>query len=353
MENKYLELNNFDQLERLGAGQFGEVYKIREKATGNIYAAKISKEPLSGESISKMRDLLREVNIMYKMIHPTIERFIGFSACNFLKEPKPIIVTEYLPNGSLNDLIKLERQSRAGDYWNETRKLITIYGIASAMDFLHSNKIIHRDLKPDNILMDEHLIPKIADFGLSKIQHSKESMTMQSSANIKGTPIYIAPEIWENLEYTPACDVYSFGMIVYEIITNDEPYPSCANMFSLLSMVKNGERPIFRSPPPDAYKDLIELCWDNNPLNRPTFEEILLELRENTDFITESIDENDYYDFIDYIDQCQSSFDPSKKMIQIDQFINRETKTFSKISIKGNSNLKASKNFFEKIMFFF
>ena len=84
-----------------------------------------------------------------------------------------------------------------------------IYGIASAMAYLHAYNIIHRDLKPANILEDDKFFPKIADFGLSKINENFSSRG-QSAVGFKGTPIYCAPEVWLNNEYSKAGDVYSF-----------------------------------------------------------------------------------------------------------------------------------------------
>ena len=104
--------------------------------------------------------------------------------------------------------------------WDDTKKLINIYGIASGMSYLHSHKVIHRDLKLENILLDEYLNPKISDFGLSKIiDFLSISMNVQSQRGLKGTPIYIAPEIYAEEEYSKSSDVYAFAFIVYEIIT--------------------------------------------------------------------------------------------------------------------------------------
>lgn len=114
------------------------------------------------------------------------------------------------------------------------------------MSYLHSHHIIHRDLKPANILEDENLFPRIADFGLSKSsQRKSDNSSTKSAISVRGTPIYIAPEIWRDQEYTKAGDVYAFSMIVYELLTLDEPFKD-VNFFSLYSKVfKNDERPVF------------------------------------------------------------------------------------------------------------
>ncbi|KAK8845724.1 hypothetical protein M9Y10_020642 [Tritrichomonas musculus] len=335
--NSSIELRNFAILERIGKGSFGEVYKIKNKKTGDVCAAKISLNVVDEESTEIIRDISREVNILSKINNISILKFIGFSSVNFQNEPKPVIVTEYLANGSLNDILNLERKSLADFDWNSTRKLITIYGIASAMAYLHSNNIIHRDLKPANILMDDFLCPKIADFGLSKMKHSNsETMSIESTLAIKGTPIYISPEIWKNMEYTKASDVYSFGIIIYEIITNEEPFKEF-DVFEIRSKVKKGFRPPFNCPIPESYKNLIERCWSQDPEERPTFDQILNDLKTDSGFITDLIEEIDYMDYMEYVDNYASTFDPKKKIIQIDQFIKRETVTFHKITIPKKS----------------
>ena len=163
VEKEYsFDLNRYEVLELIGKGSFGEVYKVKEKKTDQIFAAKIQKAMLDDKEI--IRGLIREVNIISKLNHPSIVKFIGFSPIDFGNDPRPVIITEYITNGTLTEQILLERRGVASDKWNDTTKLIILYGIASAMSFLHSNKIIHRDLKPENILMDENLYPKITDF---------------------------------------------------------------------------------------------------------------------------------------------------------------------------------------------
>ncbi|KAK8843097.1 hypothetical protein M9Y10_025288 [Tritrichomonas musculus] len=252
---------------------------------------------------------------MAKINHPCIVRFIGYSPNNFLNEDKPVIITELLTCGTLENVIESERKSLALPLWDATHKLINIYGIAVAMEFLHSHGIIHRDLKPANILMDESLYPKVADFGLSKKIDSEEqdSLNVQSTATEKGTPIYMSPEILTQNKYTPACDVYAFAMIVYEIMSNEIPFKNY-NMFNILTKVPSGDRPNISDSIPKAYQILIESCWEQNPDERPPFNEIVQVLRENKGFITDLVDENEYLDYIEYIEKNHASYDKSKKI---------------------------------------
>ena len=190
-EEQSFDLNDYILQNKIGSGSYGKVYKVKEKKTGLIYAAKIAIEELDENYISDIKTLSREINIISKLNHPSVLRFIGFSPFNFKKKKRPVIITEFASNGSLDHFLS---ESFAID----TRKLIIIYGISSAMSYLHFHNIIHRDLKSENILLDEFLLPKIADFGLSKVK--KESRKQNSQNQIKGTPKYISPEIWEKGE---------------------------------------------------------------------------------------------------------------------------------------------------------
>ena len=328
-DKAFLDLSQFERLEKIGKGQFGAVYKVKCKKTNEILASKISLKELEIEEDeegprSLIRNLVREVNIMSKLNHPSIVKFIGFRRNNFSGDPKPVIITELMTGGSLGTLIESERNGISNDKWNPTRKLITLYGVASAMLYLHSHNIIHRDLKPDNILMDNQLYPKIADFGLSKILHRNEdSLSAVSTGGFKGTFLYSSPEVLIDAEYTPAGDVYSFGIIAYEVITNDEPFKNCS-FTELLIKVTNGTRPPFECEIPNSYKNLIERCWAQEQSDRPTFEQIVDEMKNDNGFITDLIDEADFINYVDYIDDCQISFEKGKKIVSIDEFIKRK-----------------------------
>lgn len=317
-KKEFLPLDKYEKQIRIGYGGFGEVFKVLEKSTGKIFAAKISVIEITEDQKSLVIELRHEINILSQSNHPSILKFIGYSPINFIGEPKPVIVAEFASNGSLKDLLDLERKSEQPASWNSTKKLINIYGIASAMSYLHSHNIIHRDLKTGNILEDENLYPKLADFGLSKIYHQSEtSMSAQSTKDLKGTPKYVAPESWEKYEYTKEGDVYSFSFIVYQILTLEEPFKNYNIQMLYLQVVKQGYRPEFNKPIADSYRQLITQCWANKPADRPTFSEIVTRLKSDPKFITDEVDKDEYMNYIKFIDNYHTTYDPGKKFDQI------------------------------------
>lgn len=331
-QNDYLNIDLFEKREKISSGSFGEVFKIIDKKTGEIYAAKISHITINDPKSIIL--IVREVNINAGINHPSVIKFIGYSPNDFNHESKPVIVTQYFKNGSLLDIINLERQSRSVDGWDDTKKLLTIYGIASGMSYLHSHDILHRDLKPSNILMDDFLLPKIADFGLSKIiNNGQETIETQSSLETKGTPIYMSPEIIESQNYTKAGDVYAFGIILFQIMTNEEPFKKI-NGYNIFKKVVEGERPTFPFKIPDSYHNLIKRCWSQNPDERPNFDSIVEELKTNPEFITDLVDKEDFAQYVIFIDEYRSTFDKTKKIIRIEDFIqNKKSSTFRKVLV--------------------
>ena len=245
----------------------------------------------------------KTIKIINEMKHPSLLKFIGYSPIDFKKYRKPIIVTEYASNGPLSNILEIERMNNSISGWNDTKKLINIYGIASGMLYLHSHDIVHRSLKPSSIYLDEMLTPKIGDYGLSTYFMNSENITYQSISGMKATPIYSAPEVLQSNDYTKASDVYAFAFIVYEIMTNKIPFDDIINKNQIFNeVVINKKRPKFDINIPYSYRRLIERCWSQEPNERPSFEVIVYQLKNDDDFITDKISREDYQKYIKFID---------------------------------------------------
>ena len=141
MNENSFNLNDFQLLDKIGEGSYGKVYKIKDRTTKIIYAAKKSNKELD-DSDEVSIDIYQEVSILSQLNHPSVLKFIGYSPINFKQKNKPVIITEYVKNGSLKDLLKEQSNPKSIVNWNGTLKLIMLYGIANAMAYLHQHKII-------------------------------------------------------------------------------------------------------------------------------------------------------------------------------------------------------------------
>lgn len=309
------------------------------KKTGEVFAAKISIRSIDDDNNNNYNstdvklEISREVDIISKINHPSILKFIFFSPHNYKNKQKPVIITELASNGTLSDFISEKPKIKL----NATQKLIIVYGICSGMSYLHSHDIIHRDLKPENILIDDFLFPKISDFGLSKIKNSSRGqINIESSQNaLKGTPAYMAPEIWLNREYSKSSDVYAFSIILYEIFSNEKPFQNCG-FYQILVNVSKGNRPKINEDVPKSFKTLIKSCWNENPQNRPTFYQIFTQLKTDKEFITENVNENEFKKYIEFIENYKISFNQNNSNFEFAKVKIDENNERKKLSIDFN-----------------
>ncbi|KAK8889286.1 hypothetical protein M9Y10_034032 [Tritrichomonas musculus] len=300
------DLSKYSKQKKLGNGSFGNVYKILDKQNDIVYAAKISIYEMDQCSEDTIMNLSREIDIISSIKYPSILQFIGFCPKNFKGKPKPVIITELATNGSLEDILENERKGFANHDWNDTKKLINIYGIASGMQYLDNRDLLHRDLKPANILLDENLYPKIADFGMSKNSNEVSKGKKHIISGFKGTYAYAAPEVIEKYDYSTYGDVYSFAMIMFEIMTNEKPFDNIKNIYQLLLFIKQGRRPKFNVSIPYCYKNLIQKCWNEDPYSRPQFSKICSILENDPNFITPNVDKDEYLNYINYLNESQN-----------------------------------------------
>lgn len=264
----YVNPSDYQKIRRLGAGAQGMVLLMESKKTHEQCARK--KVLYAEYDEFKRQDYEREVRILGNMRHPALLELVG---CTPYSAENPWILTKFMKNGSVHDMIEKESRGACPPEWTSLRKHIVLYGTACGMAYLHKRRVIHRDLKPANILLDDNFEPKIADFGMAK--HVAVGLS-QAQSRIVGTPVFMAPETTEGV-FDWKVDVFAFAVIMYCVIAGK--YPDFrGNSFELMSWVRNGGRPSFPGNFPAAYQSIIEKCWEGDPEARPTFDEIVNEL---------------------------------------------------------------------------
>ncbi|KAK4749129.1 hypothetical protein SAY87_026578 [Trapa incisa] len=250
--------------ERIGLGSYGEVYRGEWHGT-EVAVKKLLDQDITGESLEEFKS---EVRIMTKLRHPNVVLFMGAVT----RPPNLSIVTEFLPRGSLYRLIH-----RPNNQLDERRRLRMALDAARGMNYLHSCNpvIVHRDLKSPNLLVDKNWVVKVCDFGLSRRKHS----TFLSSRSTAGTAEWMAPEVLRNEPSNEKCDVYSFGVILWELFTMQQPWGGM-NPMQVVGAVGYQHR---RLDIPDdmdpVIADIIRNCWETDPRLRPSFVEIMAALK--------------------------------------------------------------------------
>ncbi|XP_020114576.1 serine/threonine-protein kinase EDR1-like isoform X1 [Ananas comosus] len=250
--------------ERIGLGSFGEVYKGELHGT-EVAVKKFLHQDISGDALEEFRS---EVRIMRRLRHPNVVLLMGAVT----RVPNLAIVTEFLPRGSLFRLIH-----RPNNQLDERRRLRMALDVARGMNYLHNCTpiIVHRDLKSPNLLVDKNWVVKVCDFGLSRMKHS----TFLSSRSTAGTAEWMAPEVLRNEPSDEKCDVFSFGVILWELCTLQQPWEGM-NPMQVVGAVGFQHR---RLDIPDdmdpVIADIIKKCWQTDPKKRPSFSEIMAALK--------------------------------------------------------------------------
>ncbi|KAH7278386.1 hypothetical protein KP509_38G038900 [Ceratopteris richardii] len=245
---------------KVASGSFGDLYK------GTYCGQDVAIKLLKSEKLSNQieREFSQEVFIMRKVRHKNVVQFIG--ACT--KASRFCIVTEFMAGGSLYDC--LHKQNRS---FKLPKLLRFALDIAKGMDYLHQNNIIHRDLKAANLLLDDNEVVKVADFGVARFQSQGGTMTAET-----GTYRWMAPEVISHLPYDHKADVFSFGIVLWELLTGKLPYEAM-NPVQAAVGVRQGLRPQIPKETPSDLAALIEHCWQDSPSKRPDFSEICLSLQ--------------------------------------------------------------------------
>jgi serine/threonine protein kinase len=261
---------------KIGDGSFGEVYEaILWSQPVAVKIMRIKSDDIKKVE-SQIKKFQKEVSIMKTLRHPNIVEYMGISfpetkinhdSLN-ISFPRLCIVTELLPNGNLEQLLARRRLS-----WKRYFRFAR--DIASGLNWLHHKGIIHRDVKPSNLLVTSSYHIKIADFGLS---HMKNNPTKGAGVySVCGTRCYIAPEVLQKKPYDTKADVFSYGVVLCEMITGTYPFETLESRetHSLNEMVVSGIRPHIPDECFPGLRGLLESCWQDDPVMRPSMDEIL------------------------------------------------------------------------------
>ncbi len=247
----------------LGRGGFGEVYRGTSSVHGEVAIKKLLQHKLTATLEAEFR---HEAAVMVKMRHPNVLTLYGVVLI-----PECCMVLEFMARGSLYDVLHSEEPLS----W-QMRYQVGL-DAARGLLYLHGKHILHRDLKSLNVLLDERNKAKLADFGLSKI---KVSSSQTHNAGIAGTTQWIAPELFRGERYTPACDVYSLAMVLWELLSRQIPYRNQVPGV-IPEWIKSGGRETLPPDSPDSLQALVSDCWKPQPRERPKIREVVSKLQAN------------------------------------------------------------------------
>ncbi|XP_074567203.1 putative serine/threonine-protein kinase SIS8 [Curcuma longa] len=244
---------------RVGIGFFGEVF--RGIWNGTDVAIKVFLE--QDLTTDNIEDFCNEISILCRLRHPNVILFLG--AC--MKPPHFSLITEYMEMGSLYYLIHTSGQKKRLS-WRKRLKMLR--DICRGLMCIHRMKIVHRDLKSANCLVDKHWTVKICDFGLSRVIIDGP---MRDNASA-GTPEWMAPELIRNEPFTEKCDIFSLGVIMWELCTLNRPWEGIPPVQVVYAVSNEGKR---LEIPEGPLGSLISDCWAE-PSERPSCQEILTRL---------------------------------------------------------------------------
>ena len=256
------KITDFTLLKELGVGSFGRVLLAEHNVTKARYAIKAIDKRLK-DNIEEKDYFRREMEIMYKIDHPNIVKLFG----HFEDNTYCYFIMEYIPRGNLFNYVPKDGKPKI----NSQTAASILKDVISALFYLHhmSPPIIHRDIKPENILVDDQMRAKLSDFGWSTYLRGNFKRT-----TLCGTPIYLAPEIINNVGHDEKIDIWCVGVLMFELLTGEAPWigNDVATVKKNISQLNiNWQKNMDK----DA-KDLISKILRYLPEERPSFMEILM-----------------------------------------------------------------------------
>jgi NIMA (never in mitosis gene a)-related kinase len=324
-------MEELQEIQLLGSGSFGKCYLcIDPQDNSKVVVKQID---ISHMNDSQKRESYHEAKIMSAFDHPNIIRFRDIYATN---TGKLNIVMDYADGGDLADRIKNQK----GKYFQEVFIIDIFVQLCLALKHVHDRKILHRDIKAQNVFLTKDDIVKLGDFGIARVLSS----TIDKAKTVVGTPYYLSPEIVDNKPYNFKSDVWSLGVLLYELCTLKPPFDASSFHFLALKIVRGAYPPL----PPHYSRDLKTLvaqmlCIDPN--KRPSIAGILkvpFINRRIKNLLTESINLREFSHTILHNEKFVDLNDERPKGAKREERKPEEKKTESKPKSKPLDSLKSS-----------
>ncbi|KAH8286503.1 hypothetical protein KR054_010308 [Drosophila jambulina] len=249
-EDWEIPFESITDLEWLGSG-----------AQGAVFSGKLKNEIVAVKKVKELKET--DIKHLRKLDHENIIKFKG--VCT--QSPVFCIIMEFCPYGPLQNILKEEQVMLPSRLVSWSKQ------IALGMQYLHSHKIIHRDLKSPNILISTNEVVKISDFGTSR-----EWNEISTKMSFAGTVAWMAPEVIRNEPCSEKVDIWSYGVVLWEMLTCEIPYKDVDSSAIIWGVGNNSLKLLVPSTCPEGFKLLVKLCWKSKPRNRPSFRQILSHL---------------------------------------------------------------------------
>ena len=265
-DNKY-DFKNFEIViegifpKQLGSGSFGRVFLVSHNETKELFALKTIEKRKIMTTYGKLDIIFDEINIHSKLYHQNVIKLY-----NVYEDKESInIIMEYAKNGNLYQLIKKEKNG-----FSESKAFEYFIQVINAVYYLHSNNIIHRDIKPENILISDDNKLKLCDFGWAK------ELTLENRSTFCGTMEYMAPEIVGSETYDYSVDIWSLGILLYEMLFGHSPFKG-NDTNNIIQNIKTHELNYDENNKKisNSCKDLIQKLLNMNPQKRLKIKDIL------------------------------------------------------------------------------
>lgn len=287
--DKLIDLDKYEFVKKISESASSTCNLVKNKEDSKNYilqTIKLNDADYNDDSNEQKTMINNFICTLSQFNHSTFNKFLGYSNHDLDGKENTSILTEYEANGSLSELFKNEQEYNI----QNTKRQIILTGIARSMMLLSKYNMINGNLNPENILLDENFSPHLSNFCTNQL-------------NIYQGTIYSAPEILQTQQFDKKSDVYSFSLIMYQILTSSEPYAELKLLSNLhiSSKIIENYRPKFPDSVNESLKKLIEQCWSGEPEKRPSFETIFFKLAYDKNFYLEGVDEIEVNQYINSI----------------------------------------------------